>query len=160
MAVCASCGAALAPDVAFCGNCGKAVGTASPAPQASAAGGAGAARTPLAANVAGALAYVLGFITGILFLVLEPYKNNRFIRFHAMQSILFSAAVVAFSILWVILWGILFDISISLALVAVPLRLLISLAIFAYWLFLMYQAYSQREYRIPFIGDIAAKQVG
>jgi uncharacterized membrane protein len=160
LATCASCGATLTPGVAFCGNCGKAVGTANPAPQASPAGGAGAGSTPLAANVAGALAYVLGFITGILFLLLEPYKNDRFVRFHAMQSILFSAAVVAFSILWVILWGILFSISISLALVAVPLRLLISLAIFGYWLFLMYQAYSQKEYRIPYIGDIAAKQVG
>lgn len=159
MAFCASCGTVLASDVAFCGNCGKPVGTPSTAPQANAAG-AGAASTPLAANVAGALTYVLGFITGILFLVLEPYKNDRFIRFHAMQSILFSAAVVAFSIAWTILWGILFDLSVSLALVASPLRLLVSLAIFAYWLFLMYQAYSRREYRIPYIGDIAAKQVG
>ena len=159
MATCASCGATLAPDVAFCGNCGKAVGAVNPMAQTSPASSAGAGSTPLAANVAGALAYVLGFITGILFLALEPYKNDRFVRFHAMQSILFSAAVVAFSILWVILWGILFSISISLALVAVPLRLLISLAIFAYWLFLMYQAYIQKEYRIPYIGDIAAKQV-
>jgi uncharacterized membrane protein len=160
MGACASCGAALAADVAFCGNCGKAVGTASPVPQVNAAGGARAANTPLASNVASALAYALGFITGILFLVLEPYKNNRFIRFHAMQSILFSAGVIAFSIVWTILWGLLFDISISLALIAAPLRLLISLAIIVYWLFLMYQAYSQKEYRIPYIGDIAAKQVG
>lgn len=158
MAFCGNCGAVVGRDVAFCGNCGKATGALNTGFEMAAA--AGVERLNLPANVAGALAYVLGFITGIIFLILEPYKNDRFVRFHAMQSILFSAAVVAFSIAWVILWGILFDISVSLALVASPLRLLISLAIFAFWLFLMYQAYNRREYRIPYIGDFAAKQVG
>jgi len=114
----------------------------------------------LTPNLAAALAYALGIITGVLFLVLGPYKNDRFVRFHAMQSILFTAACVAFSIAWIILWGILFSISGYLALVAVPLRLLISLGIFVFWLFLMYQAYSRREFRIPIIGAIAAKQLG
>jgi hypothetical protein len=52
-----------------------------------------------------------------------------------MQSILFSAGVVASSIAWTILWRVLFEMSDSLALVASPVRLLISLGIFAYWLF-------------------------
>ena len=46
-------------------------------------------------NVAGALCYSLGIVTGILFLVLQPYSLNPRIRFHAMQSLLFSAAVIA-----------------------------------------------------------------
>ena len=158
MTFCANCGTAMTPDAAFCGNCGKATGAANQGAEAASA--ATAVRLNLPANVAGALAYALGFITGILFLGLEPYKNDRSIRFHAMQSILFSAAVVAFSIAWTVLWGILFDISDSLALIVSPLRLLVSLGIFAFWLFLMYQAYSRREYRIPYIGNIAAKQVG
>ena len=157
MTFCGNCGAAVVEDVAFCGSCGKATGAASQG--AEAAGVVGVERLNLAANIAGALAYALGFISGILFLVLEPYKNDRFVRFHAMQSILFSAAVVAFSVAWTILWGLLFDVSSSLALVVLPLRLLVSLGIFAFWLFLMYQAYNRREYRIPYIGDIAAKQV-
>jgi len=110
--------------------------------------------------VAATLAYVLGFITGIIFLILEPYKNDRFVRFHAMQSILFSGACVVFSIAWSIVWGILFSISGYLVFLALPLRLLISLGFFLLWLFVMYQAYNQREYRIPFIGALAAKQVG
>ncbi len=48
----------------------------------------------------------------------------------------------------------------SLWLLIAPVRMLISLATFWYWLYLMYQAYNSREYRIPFIGDLAAKQVG
>jgi len=122
--------------------------------------GGPAASSGLASNSAAALAYVLGLITGIVFLVLEPYKRDRFVRFHAMQSILFCGAAIVFSIAWSIVWGILFSISGSLIFIDVPLRLVISLGLFLFWLFVMYQAYSQREYRIPIIGAIAAKQVG
>lgn len=111
-------------------------------------------------NLAAALSYALGLITGILFLVLEPYKNNRLVRFHAMQSIIFSAACIVFAIVWSILVGILVSIAGFWVLtVDVPLRLLVALGIFVFWLYLMFQAYSNREYQIPFIGPIAAKQV-
>ena len=163
MAFCGNCGAVLGAEAAFCGSCGRQVAAAaqaSPMPASAPVAGPGtAAASGLTPNLAGALTYALGILTGVLFLVLEPYRNDRFVRFHAMQSILFTAACVAFSIAWIIMWGILFSITGYLALVAVPLRLLISLGIFAFWLFLMYQAYNQREYRIPFIGAIAARQV-
>jgi len=163
MAFCGSCGASVAEGVGFCGSCGKPVGTAGQAPGAPAAAApnaAGTASTPLSSNVAGALAYALGVITGILFLVLDPYKNDRFVRFHAMQSIFFSVAVIIFSIAWSIVWGILFTISGFLVFVDIPLRLLIGLGFFLLWIFVMYQAYNRREYQIPFIGPLAAKQVG
>ena len=167
MAFCGNCGATVSEGAQFCGSCGKAVDSVTTdfasSPQGSSAGGArkGAIDGPgLASNLVAALAYLLGFITGIVFLVVEPYKKDRFVRFHAMQSILFSAACVVFSIAWRIVWGILFAISGYLALLALPLRLLISVGLFLYWLFLMYQAYSRREYRIPFVGAMAAKQVG
>ena len=123
----------------------------------SAAAVSGNALTP---NIAAALAYSLGIITGILFLVLEPYRRDRFVRFHAMQSILYFVAAVAFNILWSIMVGILISISGWVAFVSLPIRLLISLCLFGFWLFLMFQAYNQREFRIPILGAIAAKQVG
>jgi uncharacterized membrane protein YvbJ len=90
MAFCADCGAALSEEAGFCGSCGKAVAAAS---QATGAFGqtvtASAAALPgsgLTSNVAAALAYILGFITGIIFLVLEPYKRDPFVRSNAMQS--------------------------------------------------------------------------
>ncbi len=116
------------------------------------------AGTGLSRNLAGALAYSLGIITGILFLVLEPYRRDRFVRFHAMQSILYFVAAVAFSIAWRIMVGILMSISGWIALASVPIRLLISLAMFCLWLLLMYQAYSGREFGIPILGGIARKQ--
>ena len=163
MAFCANCGAALTQGSGFCGACGKPVGATNQAAAASTlapAAGPAAVNTGLSSNVAGALAYILGLITGILFLVLEPYKNDRFVRFHAMQSVLFSVACIAFAIVWGILTGILLSISGYLWLVTLPIRLLISLGIFGLWLFVMYQAYNQHEYRIPIIGAIAAKQLG
>ena len=59
----------------------------------------GAGLTP---NVAGALAYLVGAITGILFLVIDPFKTDRFVRFHAFQSIFFNLAWIGFWILWTI----------------------------------------------------------
>jgi uncharacterized membrane protein len=116
--------------------------------------------TGLTPNIAGALAYSLGIITGILFLVLEPYRRDRFVRFHAMQSILYFVAAVAFNILWSIMVGFLISISGWIVFVSLPLRLLISLGFFGLWLFLMFQAYNQREFRIPILGAIAARQAG
>lgn len=76
-----------------------------------------------------------------------------------MQSVLFSIACVIFSIVWSIGVGLLVSIAGYWVLtIDVPLRLLIGLGIFLLWLYVMFQAYSQREYRIPWIGDIAAKQ--
>jgi uncharacterized membrane protein len=56
----------------------------------SAAGGSAtpaATGTAVSSNVAGLLAYILGFVTGIIFLVIERYKNDELVRFHAFQSI-------------------------------------------------------------------------
>lgn len=174
MAFCANCGAGLNQESGFCGSCGKPVGIAAqPAAVPMQAVAAAPAMQPVAVpsapvatssgltpNVAGALAYILGFITGIIFLVLEPYKHDRFVRFHAMQSILYSACGIVFRVGWGILVSALISVSAWMGLLLVPVGLVISLALFGFWIFLMYQAYSNREFRIPIIGAIAAKQVG
>ena len=165
MAFCANCGAALTQGSGFCASCGKPVvqGTLVAVP-ATAAGATAApevaATSGLTSNLAAALAYVLGLITGIVFLVLEPYKRDRFVRFHAMQSILFCVAAIVFSIAWSIVVDVMINISAWTAMALTPIGLVISLGFFLFWLFLMYQAYSRREFRIPIIGVIAAKQLG
>jgi uncharacterized membrane protein len=169
MVFCGNCGAALTQTSGFCGSCGKPAFQGSPV-ASTAAGPAAqsitglrqptAGSSGLTSNLAAALSYVLGIITGILFLVIEPYKNDRFVRFHAMQSCLYFSAVVVFNIAWMIVVGVLSDFSGWLALATLPIRILISLGFFLLWLYAIYQAYSQREFRIPFIGAIAAKQMG
>lgn len=166
MAFCANCGAASTQTSGFCANCGKPVAqgelvaATAPAAAAAATSPVATASSGLTSNVAAALAYVLGLITGIVFLVLEPYKRDRFVRFHAMQSILLCVAAIVFSIAWSILADVLISISAWTAVALTPIGLIIWLGFFLFWLFLMYQAYSNREFRIPIIGAIAAKQLG
>lgn len=100
----------------------------------------------LSENIEGALTYVLGWITGLVFWFLEP--ENKFVRFHAMQSIVvFGALTVAAIVLgWIPLLGILFG-------------LLLGLAGFLLWLWLMYKAYQGEMYKLPWAGDFAEQQV-
>ena len=110
-------------------------------------------------NVAGALCYVLGLITGVLFLALAPYNQNKFVRFHAFQSIFFNVAWIALwileSMLAVILRAIL---PYGMGMLIVLLGLVISLGGFLLWLFLIYKAYSSEKFMLPVIGALAAKQ--
>ena len=109
-------------------------------------------------NVAATLCYLLGVLTGILFLVLEPYNRNPLIRFHAFQSIfVWVAAVVIGMVLSMV----------SYVFVAVPfigwlIYLLLwtafSLGILGLWLFLMFKAYNKQRYVLPVIGVWAEKQ--
>jgi uncharacterized membrane protein len=161
MAFCAKCGAQLIEGATFCGQCGTAVGAVR--------GGAGGASSsvpttsaaPMASNVAGLLAYVLGFITGIIFLVMEPYKNDKFVRFHAFQSVFFSVALIVFWIAFSIVSTILNVATLGILAVFMGIiGVLISLAFLAYWIFLMFKAYNHERYMIPYIGNLAARQAG
>ncbi len=97
-------------------------------------------------NVEGLLCYLLGFITGILFLILE--KDNRFVRFHAMQS---TATFVILLVVSVVLGIIPF--------IGWVLSSLIGLIALVLWLLLMYKAFKGEKYKLPTVGDFAEKQV-
>ena len=164
MAACAKVGVKLGEGGSFFGSCGTPVGAAGgPAAGAAtpAAGGgtATAASTGLTSNVAAALSYVLGFITGIIFLVMEPYNKDKFVRFHAFQSIFFNAGLIAFWIVWSILAAILGTLTFGvLGLLMGLLGLVIALGIFGFWIFLMFKAYNNQKFMIPFIGKLAEQQ--
>ena len=143
MAFCASCGSQVSGS--FCPKCGSAVGAAAPTPtmQAQSAG--------LADNAASALCYLLGLITGILFLVLAPYNKNPAIRFHAFQSIFLNVACIAASIV------------LNMLLVMIhlwALTPLISLAFFAVWIYMLVMTYQGKTIVLPVIGPIAQQQAG
>ncbi len=89
MAFCSACGAQIPEGSTVCPACAsKAAGGAVPAAPAAGA---------MADNVAGMLAYVT-IIPAIIFLVMEPYNRNRFVRFHSFQSIFFGVAWIALSV--------------------------------------------------------------
>jgi uncharacterized membrane protein len=119
------------------------------------------ASSGLQANTAGALAYLAGLITGILFLVIDPYKGDRFVRFHAFQSIFFNVAWIALWIAWMIVGLVLGAITKGLFFfLQVPIDLLLMVGGFCLWAFLMYSAYQGKFTRLPVIGALAAKQAG
>jgi len=103
--------------------------------------------TGLDANLAAALSYLIGFVTGIIFLLVE--KENRFVRFHAMQSTLLFAGIVAIDILLQIvpLLG-----AVLVFTVVIPVSAIL-------WLVLMYKAYQGEEFQLPIVGPMAADRV-
>jgi uncharacterized membrane protein len=111
--------------------------------------------TSLAPNVAGALAYVLGPITGIAFFILE--KKNQFVRFHAAQSIVVSVIMIAVSIVLSIFSAVLAVIPILGWLVALLLSLGLALISFGLWLVLMFMAFSGKQWEVPVAGQFARK---
>ncbi len=157
MAICNQCGERSNDGVVFCASCGTPIASLG-GTGASAAAAPALAQSSISPNVAGLLAYLFGLIAGIVFLVLEPYKSDRFVRFHAFQSIFFTGVWIAGSVAWNILLAAVGAISGWLALIGGFLGLLLAMAGFFYWILLMYKAYKGQRYMIPVIGRIAAQQ--
>lgn len=109
----------------------------------------------LAPNVAGALAYVLGPVTGLLFLALE--KESRFVRFHSAQSTAVSVVLIAASFALSIIAGVLAFVPVLGWIVALLVSVGVAFASFFLWLFLMWQAFQGRSWRAPVAGQLAER---
>jgi uncharacterized membrane protein len=162
MPFCSSCGADIA-GVQFCSQCGQPTGGA-------AAGGPGSAgsaippTSPAAAapvandNVLGAIAYVT-VIPAIIFLLLEPYNKNRFVRFHALQCLMLAATWFVFWMANLVLAIPLTFLSFVGTFIQMGLGFVIVVAMVIAWIMAVIKAYNGEEYRLPVIGDYAAKFV-
>jgi len=93
-------------------------------------------------NVEALLCYLLGFVTGIVFFVLE--KESKFVKFHAMQSIIVFLGI--FVLQWVVAFIPFFGMMISW---------LIGLIAFVLWILLMVKAYQGERFKVPIAGDLA-----
>ena len=107
----------------------------------------GKSSTGLDENVAGLLCYVLGWVGGLVFILIEP--ENKFVRFHAMQSIVVFGAL---NIIWIPLQFIPF--------LAVLIGWLLLGLGFVLWIVLMLKAYQGEMYKLPVAGDLAEKWLG
>ena len=167
---CSSCGEEIAPDAKFCEYCGAQVGQSEstsqdvsqetqsePMRSETVERDEHTAGTGLEPNVAGALSYLLGFLTGLVFFLIE--EDDEFVRFHAAQSMvvfggLFVLGIVVQVFTTVIgatagLFGWL------LALVFWLIWLVVSLGALVLWIFLMVRAYQGKTPRIPVAAGIA-----
>lgn len=138
---CSNCGTTMDDTATFCSKCGAAAGGAPPAGYAATP----AAGSGLADNVAGMLAYFT-IIPAIIFLVVAPFNQNRFVRFHAFQCLFFWVALV---VIHIVLMFIPF--------VGWALNGLVSLAALALWIVLIIKAYQGQKWKLPVIGDLAEK---
>lgn len=100
----------------------------------------------LTLNIEAVLCYMFGWLTGVIFLILE--KENSFVRFHAMQSL---ATFLSLFILSMIA-GLIPILGWLLAIVITPVSVIL-------WLFLMYKAYQGEKYKLPIIGNWAEQQI-
>lgn len=148
MDFCQECGASLAENQAVCPSCG-----------AVAAGGGPA--SAIASNVAALLTYVPCIIAAVIFLSMEPYKKDPYVRFHAFQSIFFGVAWLTLWVIWDVVRMLLGVSSEGLsALMVLSLNALVYVGGPVYWAFLIYKAYCHQRYMIPILGRMAAEHAG
>jgi len=157
MAFCSGCGNEVGSDVGFCPKCGRPVSSA--AAQMGASPAAGSPPAPAAAgagmeeNVAGLLSYVLGWLTGLIFFLID---KRPFVRFHAMQSIIvFGGAHILFFIFF--FGGFLGGVFGGLAMAGISwaIYLLSELALLVCWILCMVKAFQGQRFKLPVVGNIA-----
>ncbi len=150
---CPKCGAENPDGAKFCSKCGAELGVS-----VQSSGASSETSTGLSTNVAGLLCYVGGWISGIVFLVIE--KKSKLVKFHAWQSIMtFGVLTVA----QIIVSGILAAIAVTtfspgLAVLSGVLGTIVWILIVGLWIALMILAYSGKMWKLPWVGNWAEKQ--
>jgi len=112
-------------------------------------------------NVANTLCYIpiVGWIIAIVFLLMDPYKQNRNTKFHAFQSIFLAAAMFVVSLILAVVWSVMWSVlPLGMWSMFSLLYWAIRLAFLAVWLFLMFKAYNNQRFVLPVIGPLAEKQ--
>jgi uncharacterized membrane protein len=144
-----------------------------PGQEASKPGPSSPARTPVASipaasasvatvsgrpkdNFIAALAYIT-FIPAVVFVLVEPFKRNRFIRFHSFQSIFFAVATIVAAVAMRILYSVLALIPLLGFLLAWLLSAVVLVGLAVLWLVLLVKALQGEIFRLPWIGDLAEK---
>lgn len=142
MAFCAGCGTELG-GAAFCPKCGKPAAEGAAGNTSSAATGG----TGLPENVAGLLSYLVGWVTGLVFFLID---KRPFVRFHAMQSIILFGALFVIQIATSVVIGGMISWTIATAINGI-----VGLATLACWVICMIKAYGGERFKLPVVGDLA-----
>jgi uncharacterized membrane protein len=106
----------------------------------------------LSDNAAGGLAYIT-FIPALIFLLVEPFNKNNYVRFHSWQSIFLTIAWIAIDVVLAILGHFPF-----IGLIYLILWPLVALVFFILWIIVLINAFNGKRFKLPFLGDLAEKQ--
>lgn len=157
---CTKCGAVVPENAGFCGSCGApqaAAQAAAPAPPVGAQAPV-STQPNMAENVAGALCYVLGWITGLIFYFID---KRPFVRFHAAQSIVVFGGLHILTIILGIVFGIsMFTGGMAGFSIGWGLLRLVDLLTFILWIVLMIKAYQGQKFRVPVAAEVAESIFG
>jgi len=152
MAFCSNCGAEVQTGTAFCPKCGR-VQSGEPVVAAAAPASAG-----MAENVAGLLCYVLGWVTGIIFFLID---KRPFVRFHAAQSIVVFGGLHILNILLAVIFGAGFMMGGFGALgIGWALYSLVGIVALILWVLLMVKAYQGVRFEVPVAANLAKSIAG
>jgi uncharacterized membrane protein len=153
MAYCSKCGGEVATDVAFCPKCGQAQvgGQVTQTSQSSQSG--------MAENVAGLLCYVFGWVTGIIFFLID---KRPYVRFHAAQSIVVFGGLHIITVALGIMFGVGFMMMGGWGTFGLGAVLfgLVRLVGFILWILLMVKAYQGEKFQVPVAAGIAQSLAG
>ena len=157
---CPHCAAQMPETAGYCPGCGRAMQRpqqpeAVEAEEPRARGTVG--RLP--EGLAGALAY-LTFIPALVFLFVEPYRKNRFTRFHSLQCLFLWAAGILIAIALKVASYILFLIPVVGPLLLTLLAVVLVIAGFVIWAVLVIKALQGQMFRLPILGDLAELNTG
>ncbi|MFZ0417287.1 MAG: zinc-ribbon domain-containing protein [Candidatus Sulfotelmatobacter sp.] len=150
---CPECAASMPDTAAFCPGCGRAMQPAIQ-PVERVQGNVGG----LPQTVAGALAYCT-IVPAIVFLLVEPYSKNRFVRFHSFQCIGLWLAALVFGAALRVAGVLLFFVPLLGHLVVLLLSMVVSLGFFVIWVVMIVKALQGEMLKLPVIGDFAQQQI-
>jgi uncharacterized membrane protein len=145
---CPQCAVEMPENSAVCPNCGHAVLTA-----VRARGTVGV----FPENIAGALAYITVF-PAIVFLLIDPYRRNRFVRFHALQCLFLWLALFLIAAVMRVLEPVLFLIPSFGYLLFLLIAVVVTLGAFVTWLVLVIKALQGEGFKLPVVGELAQRQ--
>ena len=165
MPFCTQCRTTIAENDKYCPSCGVEVNRPEPVSQSAGPSPAGPAQTQpapaaisLTANQAGLLAYAFGFVSAVILLNIQPWSQDRTVRFHAFQSIFFSAAlIVAFVAVSILAAVLSLGGPMGLAGASMLLNFVVWAGGVALWLVLMVKAYKGDRWMLPIIGRWAER---
>jgi len=138
---CPHCGSENSDTSRFCQNCGASLTPGAPPRKPG-----GRATTGLEPNLAGLLCYILGWVSGLIFIIIE--KDDQFVRFHAMQSIITfgGLTLIGLALGWIPFVGTVFS-------------GIVGAVAFVLWVVLMIKAFVGLRYKLPYIGELAERQL-